>query len=83
MGKPASWAVGSRGDMNGGTMLLRYFYVVLLGVSVLFALSSSRANAQGASTDPDLVARGKYLATAADCKLCHTSSKDKPLRRRI
>jgi mono/diheme cytochrome c family protein len=59
-------------------MLLRCSCVILLGVSVLFAQSSSRASAQGVSTDPDLVARGKYLATAADCKLCHTSSKDKP-----
>jgi len=59
-------------------MLLRYFYVILLGVSMLFSQSSSRANAESASTYPNLVARGKYLATAADCKLCHTSSKDKP-----
>jgi len=59
-------------------MLLRYFYVVFLGVNVLLAQGLCRASAQGASTDPDLVARGKYLATGADCKLCHTSSKDKP-----
>ncbi len=59
-------------------MLLRCFFAVLLGVSALLAQGLCRASAQGVSADPDLVARGKYLATAADCKLCHTSSKDKP-----
>ena len=58
-------------------MLLK-FRMVLLGFSLLLAQSLCSANAQGTSADPDLVARGKYLSTAADCKLCHTSSKDKP-----
>jgi hypothetical protein len=29
-------------------------------------------------SQPDLIARGKYLSDAADCRPCHTSSKDKP-----
>src|ERR1700704_4754474 len=52
------------------------FRAKLFCVSILLSLSS--ANAQEPAPDPDLVARGKYLATAADCMPCHTSSNDKP-----
>ena len=40
--------------------------------SLLAAAFATNANAQ------DLVARGQYLAKAADCMPCHTASKDKP-----
>ena len=40
--------------------------------SLLAVAFATNANAQ------DLVARGQYLAKAADCMPCHTASKDKP-----
>ncbi len=49
-----------------------------LGAVILIACGLSGASAQGATPDTDLAARGKYLATAADCRPCHTSSPDKP-----
>ena len=36
------------------------------------------AQAQGSQDDAALVARGAYLARAADCAPCHTGDKSKP-----
>ena len=40
--------------------------------------ASSLALADEAKPDPTLVARGGYLAKAADCLPCHTAAPDKP-----
>lgn len=45
---------------------------VLLGV--VFSALASTAMAQ--SADQDLIAKGKYVATAADCAACHTAPHD-------
>src|SRR4051794_36719730 len=62
--------------------IARSFSVGLLGIGILMASSLDSAKAQGATAEADLVARGRYLAGAADCMPCHTVSKDKPLRGR-
>ena len=49
----------------------------LLGVAFFVVSGVFAAFAQTAASDPSLVARGAYLAKAADCMPCHTSSKDK------
>lgn len=52
-----------------------------MAVSVLFTLSAlaTCVNASAAASEPtspqDLIARGKYIATAADCMACHTLQK--------
>ncbi|MEP9354600.1 c-type cytochrome [Xanthobacter sp. KR7-65] len=48
-----------------------------LSAAAVAALLSTAALAQPAD-DSALVARGQYLATAADCMPCHTSDKAKP-----
>jgi mono/diheme cytochrome c family protein len=48
---------------------------MMLSASVLAALP---ACAQSAADDSALVARGEYLARAADCMPCHTGDKAKP-----
>jgi mono/diheme cytochrome c family protein len=50
----------------------------LFGAGLLTIGAMSNASAQTTSPpDPSLVARGAYLAKAADCMPCHTSAKDK------
>jgi alcohol dehydrogenase (quinone), cytochrome c subunit len=49
---------------------------VLLGAGVLFAAWTGGALAQTPPPDQSLVARGAYLAKAADCMPCHTSAAD-------
>jgi mono/diheme cytochrome c family protein len=41
-------------------------------------LAAPHASAQGTGDDSALVARGEYLARAADCMPCHTGDKAKP-----
>ncbi|MGV2290077.1 cytochrome c [Trinickia sp. YCB016] len=51
-------------------------------VSAMLALGfhAVAAHAQGASpAETDLIARGRYLATAADCAACHTAPSGKPM----
>ena len=57
-------------------MDLRYFLASILGAVVLSASCAGPASAEPAS-DPSLVARGRYLAKAADCMPCHTSASGK------
>lgn len=54
----------------------RYLVARVLGVLVLSAGCAGTA-AEPAS-DPNMVARGRYLAKAADCMPCHTSASGKP-----
>src|SRR3954453_20206773 len=58
--------------------IAKSFSVGLLGIGILMASSLDSAKAQGATAEADLVARGRYLAGAADCMPCHTVSKEKP-----
>ena len=58
-------------------MDVRYLLASVLGAAALMAGVAREATAQDA-TDPNLVARGSYLAKAADCMPCHTSVRDKP-----
>jgi mono/diheme cytochrome c family protein len=58
--------------MNAG-----YLRASLLAVAALI-LGIARAVAADDPADPNLVARGNYLARAADCMPCHTSASDKP-----
>lgn len=44
----------------------------------LLALSLTAAVCTAAHADPAQIARGKYLATAADCSACHTATNGKP-----
>jgi mono/diheme cytochrome c family protein len=57
-------------------MDLRYVLAGVLGAVVLSASCAGPAGAEPAS-DPSLVARGRYLAKAADCMPCHTSTSGK------
>jgi len=57
-------------------MDLRYFLASCLAAAVLIANAPAPAEEQ--ASDPSLVARGSYLAKAADCMPCHTSARDKP-----
>jgi mono/diheme cytochrome c family protein len=57
-------------------MDLRYVLAGVLGAVVLSASCAVPAGAEPAS-DPSLVARGRYLAKAADCMPCHTSTSGK------
>jgi mono/diheme cytochrome c family protein len=59
-------------------MILKSFRVALCGIGILITHGLGNARAQGAAPDADLVARGSYLARAADCMPCHSSSQDKP-----
>jgi mono/diheme cytochrome c family protein len=52
----------------------RYFLASFLAVAVLMA---NGAAAGEPAPDPNMVARGRYLATAADCMPCHTSTPGK------
>jgi mono/diheme cytochrome c family protein len=52
--------------------------VLPLGIGLLMAQNVCSASAQDTAADANLVARGKYVAEAADCKLCHTSASGKP-----
>ena len=45
-----------------------------LAVSLGFAALSGAVHAQSADATPEAIARGKYLATAADCAACHTAT---------
>src|SRR5262245_33945529 len=58
-------------------MSVRYVLASVLSAAALLA-SMARAAAADEPTDPNLIARGSYLARAADCMPCHTSAKDKP-----
>jgi mono/diheme cytochrome c family protein len=48
------------------------------GILSALILAALIARAQGLDDDPTLVARGEYLARAADCMPCHTGDKTKP-----
>jgi len=50
----------------------------LFSLGILIALSICCGSAYAEMSQPDLIARGKYLSDAADCMPCHTSSKHKP-----
>jgi mono/diheme cytochrome c family protein len=56
-------------------MDLRYFRASCLAAAVLIANGPAAAEQ---AADPTLIARGSYLAKAADCMPCHTSARDKP-----
>jgi mono/diheme cytochrome c family protein len=58
-------------------MKMRAVLAAVLGAVVLSASCADTAGAEPAS-DPNLVARGRYLAKAADCMPCHTSTSGKP-----
>ena len=53
-----------------------YVLASCLAAAILIT-GTARAAGEPAS-DPSLVARGSYLAKAADCMPCHTSARDKP-----
>jgi mono/diheme cytochrome c family protein len=57
-------------------MDLRYVLTGALGAAVLIASGVGMATAEPAS-DPGMIARGRYLAKAADCMPCHTSASGK------
>jgi mono/diheme cytochrome c family protein len=57
-------------------MNVRYSLAGLLTAITLTAADSGAAVGEEAS-DRDLIARGSYLARAADCMPCHTSARDK------
>ena len=49
---------------------------VLAGLAI--ACAGSAAHAAPDQANPDLIARGKYLATAGDCTACHTNEGGQP-----
>jgi cytochrome c2/sporulation protein YlmC with PRC-barrel domain len=56
-------------------MICRYLRNALFGVIAIAASAPSSAAAEDTSpADADLIARGRYLALAADCMPCHTSA---------
>ena len=55
-------------------MDLRPFLASFFGAAMLVAAGPGKAEE---AADPNLVARGSYLAKAADCMPCHTSARDK------
>ena len=57
-------------------MAPRHLLACSFAAAVLIA-GGARAAGEPAS-DPTLIARGSYLAKAADCMPCHTSARDKP-----
>jgi mono/diheme cytochrome c family protein len=57
-------------------MDVRHLLASLLAGLALTAIDPGKAATQE-NPDPDLVARGSYLARAADCMPCHTSARDK------
>ena len=57
-------------------MDVRHLLASLLAGFALTAIDPGKAATQE-NPDPDLVARGSYLARAADCMPCHTSAPDK------
>src|SRR5262245_64608740 len=57
-------------------MDVRPLLASVLSVAALLA-GVARAAAADEPSDPSLVARGSYLARAADCMPCHTSAQDK------
>jgi len=60
-------------------MDLRRFLAPLLAAAALsLSLDGVCAAADESAPDPNLVARGRYLARAADCMPCHSSALDKP-----
>jgi mono/diheme cytochrome c family protein len=62
--------------MKMRAVLAGVLVAVVLGAVVLGASCAGMAAAEPAS-DPSLVARGRYLAKAADCMPCHTSTSGK------
>src|SRR4029079_11979950 len=61
---------------SGTAMHVRCVLLSLLAAVALVAGDPGRAVGEEA-TDPDLIARGNYLARAADCMPCHTATRDK------
>ena len=57
-------------------MDVRHLLASLLAGLALTAIDPGMAATQE-TPDPDMVARGSYLARAADCMPCHTSARDK------
>ena len=57
-------------------MDVRHLLASLLAGLALTAIDPGKAATQE-NPDPDMVARGSYLARAADCMPCHTSARDK------
>ncbi|MGZ3287179.1 MAG: c-type cytochrome [Xanthobacteraceae bacterium] len=57
-------------------MDVRHLLASLLAGLALTAIDPGKAATQE-TPDPDMVARGSYLARAADCMPCHTSARDK------
>jgi mono/diheme cytochrome c family protein len=57
-------------------MDVRHLLASLLAGFALTAIDPGKAATQE-NPDPDMVARGSYLARAADCMPCHTSARDK------
>jgi mono/diheme cytochrome c family protein len=51
---------------------------LLLSISLFVAQGLCSASAQQTVENADLVARGRYVAAAADCRLCHTSGSGEP-----
>jgi len=45
-------------------------------ITAVAALAAALAGSAARAADPDAVARGAYLATAAGCPTCHTDAKD-------
>ena len=61
--------------MRRQSRLLKKSSALAVGIVLLmFSVSSAYA----ADPDPDLIAKGKYLATAGDCIACHTAPGGKP-----
>jgi len=57
-------------------MDVRHLLASLLAGLALTAIDPGKAATQE-TPDPDMIARGSYLARAADCMPCHTSARDK------
>ena len=74
----ANFDSGARLSPTDGprNMDLRSVLAGVLGAAVLIAGGVGMAAAEPAS-DPGLVARGHYLAKAADCMPCHTAASGK------
>src|SRR6188472_2769664 len=57
-------------------MDVRHLLASLLAGLALTAIDPGKAATQE-NPDPDMIARGNYLARAADCMPCHTAARDK------
>ena len=60
------------------SMSIRHLCAGVVGAAILAGDGICRSAAGEAAPEPQLVARGEYLAKAADCLPCHTAARDKP-----